>query len=68
MREPKVPSSVWDDLSAELADAELNDSSKLQPVSGQQVNRRWWTSSRALALAASVLMMLGLGYWMNRPH
>ncbi len=68
MREPKVPSSVWDDLSAELADAELNDSSKLQPVSGQQVNRRWWTSSRALALAASVFLMLSLGYWMNRPH
>lgn len=68
MRDPKVPSSVWDGLSAELADAELNDSSKLQPSSGQQVIRRWWTSSRALALAASVLLMLGLGYWMNRPH
>ena len=72
MREPKVPSSVWDGLSAELANAELDDSSKQQPASAQQAPRHKWKSSRALALAASVLLMLGFGYWMNRgmdhPH
>ncbi|MEM6467999.1 MAG: zf-HC2 domain-containing protein [Planctomycetota bacterium] len=66
MGEPKVPSSVWDGLSAELANAELNDSSKPQPASAQQATRHKWKSSRALALAASVLLMLGFGYWMNR--
>ena len=64
MREPKVPPAIWNGLETEL-DAS-SDATKPQPASDQQANRRWWTSSRQLALAASVLLMLGFGYWMNR--
>jgi len=40
MREPEAPSSVWDGLSAELANAELNDSSEPQPASAQRPRQR----------------------------
>ncbi len=64
MPQPKVPPAVWDGIAVELSAGDSNDSIKPQPVAGP--NRHWWTSSRQLALAASVLLMLGFGYWMNR--
>lgn len=72
MPQPKVPPAVWSGLAVELAAGESNDSAKPRPESCQNPNRYWWTSSRQLALAASVLLMLGFGYWMSRgtdhPH
>lgn len=72
MPQPKVPPSVWEGLAAQLNDGELNESDKPQPASASNQERHWWASSRQLALAASVLLMLGLGYWMSRgmdhPH
>lgn len=66
MPHPQVPPAVWEGLTAQLVANESSDSVKPQPASDQQTNRYWWTSSRQLALAASVLLVLGFGYWMNR--
>jgi hypothetical protein len=66
MPQPKVPPAVWNGLAVDLAAGESNDSAKPKPLSSQDQNRYWWTSSRQLALAASVLVMLGFGYWMSR--
>ncbi|WP_425399207.1 anti-sigma factor family protein [Aeoliella sp.] len=66
MPQPKVPPAVWNGLAVELAAGESHDSAKPQPVSSQNQSRYWWSSSRQLALAASVLLMLGFGYWMSR--
>lgn len=66
MPQPKAPPSVWNRLAVELTAGESNDSAKPQPLSHQNQNRFWWTSSRQLALAASVLLMLGFGYWISR--
>lgn len=72
MPQPKVPPAVWTGLAAKLAGGESNDSARPQPSSSRNQNVRWWTTSRQLALAASVLLMLGFGYWMSRdmehPH
>ncbi|MEQ8212198.1 MAG: zf-HC2 domain-containing protein [Lacipirellulaceae bacterium] len=72
MPQPKVPPAIWKGLAVKLAAGESNESAKPQPVSCQDHNRHWWTLSRQLALAASVLLMLGFGYWMSRgtdhPH
>lgn len=66
MPQPKVPPAVWDGIAVELSAGESTDSATPQPVNRQDVNRHWWTSSRKLALAASVLLTLGFGYWMSR--
>lgn len=66
MPQPKVPPSVWDGIAAKLSDGEPYDPAAPQPDTRQNMDRHWWASSRKLALAASVLLMLGFGYWLNR--
>ncbi len=70
MPQPKVPAGVWDRIAIELSARDSNDLFKPQPVT--RPNQHRWTFSRQLALAASVLLMLGFGYWMSRhidhPH
>ena len=75
MSQPKVPLAVWRGIEAELSD-ETRDESELiglgKPQSSDNMVSRRWALSRQLAMAASVLLMLGFGYWMNRgmapPH
>ena len=69
MPQPKVPPAVWQGIAAGLSDearneGELNGLGK--PQLSDNLAPRRWASSRQLAMAASVLLMLGFGYWMSR--
>ncbi len=63
---PNVPPTIWSGLSARLSENGLEGSSK--PRRAQRVNEPQlrWVSARQLALAASILLMLGVGYWISR--
>jgi hypothetical protein len=62
--QPAVPPAVWARVAAEL-DQESAGASKVTSHSADQRERAWLTTRR-LALAASVLLVLGLGFWMTR--
>jgi len=63
LSQPEVPSSVWAGIVREVGDS-------VQPAArgpwSKHRERSWLTAGR-LALAASVLLVLGLGYWMTQP-
>jgi hypothetical protein len=60
--QPDVPATVWAGISAKL-DQETGETAVAMPGTEIQANRSWTTTGR-LALAASVLLVLGLGFWM----
>ena len=64
MPQPPVPAAIWDGIVEEFLDNESADS-KPQPMPAA-VRSRPWRASRQLALAASILLMLGVGFWMTR--
>jgi hypothetical protein len=56
---PPVPAAIWDGIVAKLSDETANS---ITPQSAQkQGHSRPWL----IALAASLLLMLGVGYWMK---
>jgi hypothetical protein len=57
--QPVVPPTVWTRIAAELA------SDRVPPTA--ESPRRLRLAAWAMALAASVLLMIGVGYWMARP-
>lgn len=65
MPQPHPPIAIWDAIAAQLPEAGLIDASLLEPVSRGDESRPRWTF-RQFALAVSVLLLLGLGYWITR--
>jgi len=66
MPQPRVSAAVWDGLTVELVAAESNDAIRRVSASSQRKYRHRWMSFPRLALIASVLLSLGLGYWISR--
>ena len=64
MPQPPVPAAIWKGIAEELPGDDSADSMP-QPVRNVTQSRPWW-ASRQLALAASILLMLGVGFWMTR--
>jgi hypothetical protein len=64
LSQPEVPTAVWAGIAAGL-DQDTGGTTSAASLSADQPGGRWLTSSR-LALAASVLLVLGLGLWMTR--
>ena len=60
------PPGIWNGLASELEATESSGLVPSKPEARQSSDRRRWASPRQLALAASVLLMLGLGYWVSR--
>lgn len=63
---PTVPPAVWDGLKTKISGETLDVSANPRLVTSSK--QPWWRrdSARQLALAASVLLMLGFTYWVNR--
>lgn len=67
MPHPKLPDTIWDGVAAELQLEASVGSSVAPAVPRQDSSRKWWTS-RQFALAASILLALGVGYWVTRDR
>lgn len=65
LRQPEVPPSIWSALSEDLADSPHSLTARL-PLDTVEKAPRPGKTFRQLALAASILLMLGLGYWITR--
>lgn len=62
--QPDVPSSVWAGISKEIEHGKVEPEVD-NPRVGDAPQRSWLTSA-GLSLAASVLLLLGVGFWMSR--
>lgn len=62
--QPQASASTWEGITAQL-EQELGETTWVVPVAADQ-NIRSWLTTRRLALAASVLLMLSFGFWMSQ--
>ncbi len=60
--QPEVPPTIWAGIAAKLQQ-ESDPTTVVTPRAADHGGRSWLTTGR-LALAASVLLVLGLGFWM----
>jgi hypothetical protein len=60
--QPAVPPTVWAGIVAKF-DQESGETTVVTPAT--EHSKRSWLTTRRLALAASVLLVLGLGFWMT---
>jgi hypothetical protein len=63
LSQPAVPPTVWTGIEAKL-DQESGGTVVTLPA--EDHGNRSWITTRRLALAASVLLMLGFGFWMTQ--
>ena len=61
--QPSVPPTVWAGIATKL-DQDAGQNEQVMPPTSDQPHSSWLTIRR-LALAASVLLVLGLGFWMT---
>ncbi len=70
--QPDVPPAIWAGIARELErdtvepSVESSPNAALRAKPGQRTNRRSWLTIGRLAVAASVMLVLGLGFWMAR--
>ncbi len=62
--QPDVPPSVWAGISKEIEHGTVEP--EVDAPSVADAPRRSWLTTAGLSLAASVLLLLGVGYWMSR--
>ncbi|QDV26533.1 anti-sigma factor family protein [Aureliella helgolandensis] len=62
---PTVPPLIWAQIEAQISNVPTIDSAVSPPK--QPAPRRTWGALRPLILAASILLLLGCGYWLWQP-
>jgi hypothetical protein len=62
LSQPAVPPTVWTGIAAKL-DQESGETNLVTPAI--EPSNQSWLTTRRLALAASVLLVMGLGFWMT---
>jgi hypothetical protein len=62
LSQPAVPPTLWAGIVSKL-DQESGERTVVAPATAH--SKRSWLTTRRLALAASVLIMLGFGFWMT---
>ena len=62
--QPDVPPSVWSGISRDLENGTTRPEIDAPRV--EDTSRRSWLTTAGLSLAASVLLLLGVGYWMSQ--
>ena len=64
LTQPEVPPTVWAGISTDLDQKSVG--STVERSRSAEPTRQSWLTYRRLALAASILLLVGAGFWMNQ--